>query len=221
MKFDTEFVTNYRTPPPKCKVSTFCCKFIYNVFMMTDILENVAQCHVCVYVYMYVCALGQLVLFCCAMLLTHNVLCMLCMCQQQFVSRRNIPNLHTFPVSDADLLSLFPECMTFYGIAAATYVFFLRLARCWPRLMVQWSSLEEEQRCYGIPHYLRCKIRCVTAALLFGAAGTTSNHLVLVSQVVSFHDSAFDSWQGQECSSLPIVQPGCGAHAASYLIFTG
>lgn len=58
--------------------------------MMTDILENVAQCHVCVYVIMYVCALAQLVLLCCAMLLTHNVLFMLGMCQQ-FVSRRNTP----------------------------------------------------------------------------------------------------------------------------------
>jgi len=101
--------------------------------------------------------------------------------------------------------------MTFYGIAAATYVFFLRLASGWPQLLLQWSSLEQAQRCYGTPHYLRCKIRCVTAALLSGAAGIMPIHLVLASQVVSFHDSAFDSWQGQELplsqSASPAVRP--------------
>jgi hypothetical protein len=161
--------------------------------MMTviTILENVGQryvvcvcvcvcMYVCMYVCTYVCALAQLVLLCCAMLLTHNVLYILCMCQE-FVSRSNIPNLHAFPGSDAYLLSLFPECMTFYGIAAATYVFFLWLARGWPQLLEQWSSLEQAQCCYGTPRYLRCKIRCVTAALLFGAAGIMPNHLVLVS----------------------------------------
>ena len=86
--------------------------------------------------------------------------------------------------------------MIFYGIAAATYVFFLRLARGWPQLLVQWSSLEQTHRRYGTARHLRCKIRCVTVALLFGAAGIMPNHLVFVSQVVSFHDSAFDSWQG-------------------------
>jgi hypothetical protein len=101
--------------------------------------------------------------------------------------------------------------MTFYGIAAATYVFFLRLARGWPQLLVQWSSMEHAQRCYGTPRHLLCKIRFVTTALLFGAAGIMSNHLVLVSQVVSFHDSAFDSWQGKNVplsqSSSPPVGP--------------
>jgi hypothetical protein len=111
--------------------------------------------------------------------------------------------------------------MIFYGIAAATYVLFLRLARGWPQLLVQWSCLEEAQRCYGTPRYLRCKIRGVTAALLFGAAGIMPKHLDLVLQVVSFHDLAFAFWQGQECASLPNVQLGCGAHPASYLICTG
>ena len=42
-------------PPPQCTVGTLHYKFIYNAFMMTDItiLENVAQRHVCVC--MYVC----------------------------------------------------------------------------------------------------------------------------------------------------------------------
>jgi hypothetical protein len=81
----------------------------------------------------------------------------------------------------------------FYGVAAATYVLFLRLARGWPQLLLQWSALEQTQRCYGTPRYLRCKIRGVTAALLFGAAGIMINRLDLVLQVVSFHDSAFYS----------------------------
>jgi hypothetical protein len=46
------------------------------------------------------------------------------------------------------------------------------------------------------------------------------NRLDLVLQVVSFHDSAFYSWQGQDCAPFPNVQPGCGAHRASYFICT-
>jgi hypothetical protein len=147
--------------------------------MMTDILENVAQ-----YVCMLSCMLSCMYVYL-PNLYYSAALCSVC--ASSLCPTGTHPNrLHAFPVSDAELLSLFPECMTFYGIAAATYVFFLRLARCWPQLLVQWSSFEQEQRCYGAPHYLRCKIRCVTAALLFGAAGITSNHLLLVSQVVSF-----------------------------------
>jgi hypothetical protein len=64
-------------PPKKCTVGTFYFKFVYNVFMVTDMtLENVAQCHVCMYT--NVCALAQLVLLCCAMLLTHNILYLGC-----------------------------------------------------------------------------------------------------------------------------------------------
>jgi hypothetical protein len=80
--------------------------------------------------------------------------------------------------------------MIFYGIATAAYVSFLQLARGWPQLLVQWSAVEQAQRCYGRPRFLRLKIRCVTAALLSGAAGITPRHLVLVSQVLSFRDAA-------------------------------
>jgi hypothetical protein len=140
----------------------------------------------------------------------------------QYVPVVCLQHEHTQTIgSDAYLLPLFPECMIFYGIAAATYFLFLRLARDWPQLLVQWSALEQTQCCYGTPRYLRCKIRGVTAALLFGAAGIMHNHLDLVLQVVSVHDSAFFSWQGQDCAPFPNVQPGCAAHRASYLTCTG
>ena len=185
--------------------------------------------NVCVYVCMYVC---MYVCVCVCMCTYPTCITLLCdatdtsytcsVCASSMCPAGTYPNnQHAFPGSDAYLLLLFPECMIFYGVAAATYVFFLRLARDWPQLLVQWSSLEQTQRRYGTPRYLRCKIRCVTAALLCGAAGIRPNHLVLVSNVVSFHDSAFDSWQRQECVPLPIVQPGCGAHVACYLICRG
>jgi hypothetical protein len=64
--------------------------------------------------------------------------------------------------------------MIFYGIGTAAYAMFLQMARRWPRLVVQWSLVEQAQSCYGTPQRLRLKIRCITAVILFGAAGTSS-----------------------------------------------
>ncbi|XP_023708030.1 gustatory receptor for sugar taste 64f [Cryptotermes secundus] len=62
------------------------------------------------------------------------------------------------------------QCMIFYGIGTATYAMFLEIARRWPRLMVQWSTVEQKQSCYGPSRRLRLKIRCITAMILSGAA---------------------------------------------------
>ena len=178
--------------------------------------------YVCMYyVHTYVCALPSLYYF--AVLCCWHTSCTWSVCASSLPTQPTRTLCHIrrpFPAIDTYLLRLFPECMTFYGIAGTTLILFLRLARGWPQLMVQWSTLEEAQRRYGTPRYLRIKIRCVTAALFFGASGIISNHLVLVSQVVSFHESVFDSWQAQVCAPLPNVQPGCGTPPAFYLLCT-